>query len=83
MVVEGVVLGIKQFAVGFTKIWGILLCLVGWKRDRLSNFVLVTIKSLRQIQRTSYSGLDSPHAISLLCSGATYPEHKVVFSHFL
>lgn len=32
--------------IGFTEIWGILLCLVGWKRDRLSNFVLVTIKSL-------------------------------------
>lgn len=44
MVVEGVVLGIKQFAVGFTKILGILFCLVDSKRFRLFSFVLVTIK---------------------------------------
>ena len=42
--VGGVVRDIKQFAIGFTKFWGILLCLAGWKRDRLSNFVMVTIK---------------------------------------
>lgn len=82
MVVGGGVLDIKQFTIGFTKVWGILLCLVGWKRDRLSKFVLVAIKSLLQIQWTSYSGINSPHTISLVYSGATNPEHSL-FSHFL
>lgn len=81
MVVGGVVPDIKQFTIGFTKVGGILLCLVGRKRDRLSNFVLVAIKSLLQIQRMSYSGINSPHAISLLYSGATNPEHSL-FSYF-
>lgn len=57
---ECVILGVKQFAIGFTKIWGILFCLVGWKRDRLSRFFLVTIKSLLQIQRISYCGITLP-----------------------
>lgn len=51
-----VILDVKKFATGFTTILGILLCLVGWKRDRLSSFVLVTVKSLLQIQRISYMG---------------------------
>lgn len=50
----------KQFAIGFTKIWGILFFLVGWKRDRLSSLALVTIKSLLQIQRISYIGITLP-----------------------
>lgn len=66
LVVGGVVLDIKWFAIGFTKIWGILLCLVGWKRDGLSDFVLVTIKSLLQIQRTSYGGLSPCHLFTVL-----------------
>lgn len=33
MMVGGGVLDIKHFATGFTKIWEILFCLVGWKRD--------------------------------------------------
>lgn len=41
-------------------IWGILFCLVGCKRDRFSSFVLVTVKSLLQIQRISYSGITLP-----------------------
>lgn len=55
-----VILDIKQFAIGFTMIWGILFCLVGCKRDRFSSFVLVTVKSLLQIQRISYSGITLP-----------------------